>query len=43
MALPHIGSWGLPDFGITEALTPHRTAEGGSQIFGQAVAHLWGK
>lgn len=30
----HKGSWGLPDFGITEALTKKRTAQGGSNLFG---------
>lgn len=38
MALPHIGSWGLPDFGITEALgglvgNP-RNSSGGSNLIG---------
>lgn len=34
MALPHIGSWGLPDFGLTEALTNRRTTQGGSNLMG---------
>ncbi len=34
MALPHIGSWGLPDFGLTEALTNKRTTQGGSNLMG---------
>lgn len=36
MALPHIGSWGLPDFGITEKIGDlmgaSRTYQGGSNI-----------
>lgn len=32
MALPHIGSWGLPDFGITELFTQNKTLQGGSDI-----------
>lgn len=37
MALPHTGSWGLPDFGITELFTQNRTDQGGSNLpfFGQ--------
>ena len=34
----HTGSWGLPDFGVTEALAADnapRTAEGGSNLIGQ--------
>jgi hypothetical protein len=36
----HTGSWGLPDFGITEAFASERTPEGGSDIIPnqQAVA-----
>lgn len=38
MALPHIGSWGLPDFGITEAiggvLNKNNNYQGGSNLFG---------
>ena len=32
ITIPHIGSWGLPDFGFTELLTKNRTAQGGSDI-----------
>lgn len=33
----HAGSWlGLPDFGITEALTKNRTSQGGSNLIGSA-------
>ncbi len=38
MTLPHIGSWGTPDFGVTEALAnlfgQGRTAQGGSNLRG---------
>lgn len=38
MALPHTGSWGLPDFGITEKLSDlfggSRTSQGGSNLLG---------
>lgn len=39
---PHIGSWGLPDFGITEMFTGNRTPQGGSNLFGpqQAIGPL---
>lgn len=42
MALPHTGSWGLPDFGITEwvsdKINKQRNSRGGSNLVGQPQA-----